>query len=47
MQTVLALIVIVVYAIAGWDPLSKLFFWLGTTGGFGILILLIAHLDRR
>jgi len=31
----------VVYAMAGWDPTQKLFFWLGTTGGFGILILLI------
>ncbi len=41
-QSVLALIVIVVYSIAGWDPLSELFFWLGTTGGVGILILLVA-----
>ncbi len=40
-QTVLGLAVIVVYAAAGWDPTQKLFFWLGTTGGFGILILLI------
>jgi len=40
-QTVIGLIVIVVYAMAGWDPTQKLFFWLGTTGGFGILILLI------
>jgi amino acid transporter len=41
-QTVLALIVIVLFAAEGWDPLFKLFFWLGTTGGFGILILLFA-----
>jgi amino acid transporter len=41
-QTVIALIVIVLYAVEGWDPLFKLFFWLGTTGGFGILILLVA-----
>ena len=40
-QTVVALIVIVVFAVAGWDPLTRLFFWLGTTGGFGILVLLI------
>lgn len=40
-QTSLALIVIVLYAAAGWDPMSRLFFWFGTTGGFGILILLI------
>jgi amino acid transporter len=41
-QSTLALIVILTYAINGWDPLLKLFFWLGTTGGFGILILLVA-----
>ncbi|HEY1486535.1 MAG TPA: APC family permease [Micromonosporaceae bacterium] len=41
-QSVLALVVIIVYAAEGWDPLIKLFFWLGTTGGFGILILLVA-----
>jgi amino acid transporter len=40
-QTVIGLLTIAVYAIAGWDPTTKLFFWLGTTGGFGILILLI------
>lgn len=26
----------------GWDPVDKLFFWGGTTGGFGILLLLAA-----
>ncbi len=41
-QSVLALIVILLYSLNGWDPLTKLFFWLGTTGGFGILILLVA-----
>jgi amino acid transporter len=40
-QTIVALIVVVIFAVAGWDPLFRLFFWLGTTGGFGILILLI------
>jgi amino acid transporter len=39
-QSLVALAVIVVYAVAGWDPLVRLFFWLGTTGGFAILILL-------
>ena len=34
------LAVIAVYALAGQDPMNGLFFWLGTTGGFGILILL-------
>ena len=30
----------------GGTPMTDLFFWLGTTGGFGILILLAAHLGR-
>ena len=32
---------IVLFAVEGWDPLLRLFFWLGTTGGFGILVLLL------
>ncbi|HEX9030412.1 MAG TPA: APC family permease [Streptosporangiaceae bacterium] len=39
-QSLSGLIVIVVFAIGGWDPMTHLFFWLGTTGGFGILLLL-------
>lgn len=39
-QSVTALAVIVAYAAGGWDPMTKLFFWLGTTGGFGILLLI-------
>ncbi len=39
-QSVTGLAVIAVYALAGQDPMTRLFFWLGTTGGFGILILL-------
>ena len=39
-QSATALLVIVIYAIAGWQPMTQLFFWLGTTGGFGVLILL-------
>ena len=39
-QSVTGLAVIAVYALAGWDPMTRLFFWLGTTGGFGILVLL-------
>lgn len=35
-----ALIVILFYAVTGQDPMSRLFFWLGTTGGLGILLLL-------
>jgi amino acid transporter len=38
-QSVIGLAVIVVYAVAGWDPMVQLFFWLGTTGGFGVLLL--------
>jgi amino acid transporter len=39
-QSLTGLAVIVVYAAGGWAPMTDLFFWLGTTGGFGILILL-------
>jgi amino acid transporter len=41
-QSVVGLVVIVAYAVAGWDPLVQLFFWLGTTGGLGILFLVAA-----
>ncbi|HEX5406475.1 MAG TPA: APC family permease [Pseudonocardiaceae bacterium] len=41
-QSLIGLIVIVAYALAGLDPLVNLFFWLGTTGGFGVLLLLTA-----
>jgi amino acid transporter len=41
-QTVVGFVVIVAYALAGWDPLVHLFFWLGTTGGLGILFLITA-----
>ncbi|MFF5173078.1 APC family permease [Micromonospora sp. NPDC000089] len=41
-QSVLGLAVIVLYAVAGWDPLVKLFFWGGTGGGFGVLLLIAA-----
>ena len=39
-QSATGLAVIAAYALAGWDPMTRLFFWLGTTGGFGILVLL-------
>jgi amino acid transporter len=39
-QSATGLAVIAAYAAAGWDPVTRLFFWLGTTGGFGILCLL-------
>lgn len=41
-QSVLGLVVIAVYAIAGWDPLVQLFYWGGTGGGFGVLLLITA-----
>jgi amino acid transporter len=39
-QSATGLAVIVFYAATGQDPMSRLFFWLGTTSGFGILLLL-------
>ncbi|MGK5681798.1 APC family permease [Actinoplanes sp. URMC 104] len=38
-QSVLGLVVIVLYAVAGWDPLVNLFFWGGSGGGIGVLLL--------
>ncbi len=39
-QSLTGLAVIGVYAAGGWPPMTSLFFWLGTTGGFGVLVLL-------
>jgi amino acid transporter len=39
-QSALGLVAIVAFAIGGWNPMTDLFFWGGTTGGFGVLILL-------
>ncbi|WP_158882874.1 APC family permease [Amycolatopsis anabasis] len=41
-QSVFALAVIVTYAITGADPLVHLFYWCGTSGGFGVLLLITA-----
>jgi amino acid transporter len=38
-QSVLGLVVIILYAVFNLDPLVKLFFYVGTAGGFGVLIL--------
>ncbi|MFC7527555.1 APC family permease [Actinoplanes sp. GCM10030250] len=38
-QTGLALLVLIVFAVAGWDPLVQLFYWGSTTGGLGVLLL--------
>ncbi|GIF15552.1 APC family permease [Actinoplanes teichomyceticus] len=39
-QSAVGLLVIVAYAVAGWDPLVQLFFWGGTGGGLGVLLLI-------
>ncbi|HEY9375843.1 MAG TPA: APC family permease [Jiangellaceae bacterium] len=39
-QSIIGLAVIIIYAVAGWDPVLYLFFTLGVTGGFGVLALL-------
>lgn len=39
-QSAVGLTVIVAYAVAGWDPLVQLFFWGGTGGGLGVLLLI-------
>ncbi|GAA2599582.1 APC family permease [Dactylosporangium fulvum] len=41
-QTVIALVVLVLFAVQGWDPMLNLFFWLGTSGGVGVLFLVTA-----
>lgn len=41
-QSLIGLVVILGFAAAHLDPMVQLFFWIGTTGGFGILILLCA-----
>jgi amino acid transporter len=39
-QSAFGLLVIALYALAGLDPVVQLFYWAGTTGGFGVLVLL-------
>ncbi|MEU4243117.1 APC family permease [Actinoplanes sp. NPDC026619] len=41
LQSALALVVISVYAITGWDPYVKLFFWLTASAGLGVLTLMV------
>ncbi len=38
-QSVIGIVVIILYAVKGLDPVVQLFFWIGTAGGFGILLL--------
>lgn len=41
-QTIIGFVVIVGFAAGHLDPMVNLFYWLGTTGGFGVLLLLAA-----
>ncbi|GAA2986035.1 APC family permease [Actinokineospora diospyrosa] len=41
-QSALALLVIIAYAIGGWDPLTEMFYIAGTAGALGVLMLLAA-----
>ncbi|MEH0936993.1 APC family permease [Micromonospora psammae] len=41
-QSALGLVVIVLYAVAGWDPVLQLFYYAGAGGGFGVLLLIAA-----
>lgn len=41
-QSGIAAAVLTVYAIAGWDPIVQLFFWVTVLGGLGVLILMAA-----
>ncbi len=40
LQSFIGIAVIVIYAVAGWDPLVQLFFWGGTSGALGVLVLI-------
>lgn len=39
-QSIIGLVIILIYAVAGLDPLVQLFYTLGTAGGFGAVILI-------
>jgi amino acid transporter len=41
-QSATGLAVILVYALTGQNPMERLFFWLGSAGGLGIILLLAA-----
>ncbi|NUR58994.1 MAG: APC family permease [Catenulispora sp.] len=41
-QSVLGAVAILLALTFHWDPMGQLFFWGGTTGGFGVLLLLTA-----
>ena len=39
-QSALAAVTIAVYALAGWDPVLHLFYYVGSSGGYGVLVVL-------
>lgn len=39
-QSIIGLVVIISFAIGGWDPFFQLFFWGGVSGGLGVLTLI-------
>ena len=39
-QSVIGFVVIASYAVAGWDPTIRMFFWLTCVGGLGVTILM-------
>lgn len=41
-QSMIGAGVIALYATGGWDPFARMFFWLGVSGGLGLLLLMIA-----
>ena len=45
-QSIIGGAAIVGCAVAHWDPLVRLFFWSGVTGGFGVLLLITVDLGR-
>lgn len=40
-QSLVGLIAIVLFAVAGWDPLVQLFFWLATWAALGVVVLML------
>lgn len=40
-QSVLGFLVLVLFAVMGWDPLVQLFYYGGTLGGFGLLVCVL------
>jgi amino acid transporter len=41
LQSILAVMVIALFALTGWDPYGKLFFWVTASAGLGVLTLMV------